>query len=336
MNKRIDFIDLAKGVCILLVVIGHCGCAISLPGTQNMRMPLYFILSGLFFKDYGGFKQFLFKKTNRILIPFLFFYLIGYVVFYIIYLFAPDVLKTEANGIFDVFTQRQYFNGPIWFLICLFWSNLFFCMISLSVKREWVRFIIVMSLGIVGIILGLKFIMLPCMLDVALTALPFFYFGYILKKTPLLYKNKYDKFNLIFAVLLFVVAYFMTIWSGFSYIGFHSNHIVGNVPAIFISSITSVMSILYLCKIIGRLPFLSYFGRYSIIPLCVHHLIYRPVKFVMMHFGMDNVLVLSVITVLLSWACIPLCIKYIPYFTAQKDLIKIAEANSNSDSLKNV
>lgn len=53
-TQRIDFIDLAKGVCIFLVVIGHCGVPIDIPGFEIVRMPLYFILSGLFFKEYGG------------------------------------------------------------------------------------------------------------------------------------------------------------------------------------------------------------------------------------------------------------------------------------------
>lgn len=336
MNKRIDFIDLAKGICILLVILAHCGVSMNYPGLQTIQMPLFFILSGFFLKDYGGFARFIIQKTNRLLLPFLFFYLTGYVVFYLLKYFAPSILKTDANGIMDVFTQRQYFNGPIWFLLCLFWTNVMFCAISLNVRKEWVRACIVLCLGLFGAFLGLKEVILPCMIDVALTAFPFFYFGYILKKTPLLYKNKNDKYNLLFALLLYSIAFAFSLWFDSPYIGFHANHIVGNIPVIYIISITSVMAILYLCKIVGRLPFLSYFGRYSIIPLCVHHLIYRPVKLVMMHFGMDNVLALSVITVLLSWACIPLCIKYIPYFTAQKDLIKIAQANHDSDSLKNV
>lgn len=53
-HKRIEFIDLAKGVCIIMVVMGHCGCPLEIPGWTIVRMPLYFILSGLFFKDYGG------------------------------------------------------------------------------------------------------------------------------------------------------------------------------------------------------------------------------------------------------------------------------------------
>ena len=70
---RIDFIDLAKGVCIVLIVLGHTGIAVDYPGLTLMRTPLYFALSGLFFKDYGGFMQFLVRKTNKILIPFLFY-----------------------------------------------------------------------------------------------------------------------------------------------------------------------------------------------------------------------------------------------------------------------
>lgn len=54
-NKRIDWIDLAKGLCICLVVLHHLSW--DLAGSTLMiqiRMPLYFILSGIFFKDYGG------------------------------------------------------------------------------------------------------------------------------------------------------------------------------------------------------------------------------------------------------------------------------------------
>ena len=57
-KKRIEFIDLAKGVCILMVVMGHCGFPIDIPVWEIVRMPLYFILSGLFFKDYVGWSSF--------------------------------------------------------------------------------------------------------------------------------------------------------------------------------------------------------------------------------------------------------------------------------------
>ena len=76
--KRIEYIDLAKGICILLVVLDHIsGYGYFSNGNYPMndifeqtRMPLYFILSGLFFKDYpGGIREFLLRKFNRIMCP---------------------------------------------------------------------------------------------------------------------------------------------------------------------------------------------------------------------------------------------------------------------------
>lgn len=54
MNKRIEYIDTARGIAILLVVLGHC-----LPSTTGVtnrvilcfHMPLFFFLSGMFAKN---------------------------------------------------------------------------------------------------------------------------------------------------------------------------------------------------------------------------------------------------------------------------------------------
>ena len=78
-ENRIAYIDLAKGFCIALVVFYHSKGVL---GVQylidiffvSFRLPLYFFLSGLFFKEYGSFQNFFIKKTNRLLIPFFFFY----------------------------------------------------------------------------------------------------------------------------------------------------------------------------------------------------------------------------------------------------------------------
>ena len=109
-QKRIEFIDLAKGVCMIALVLGHCGIRINLPGLEIVRMPLYFILSGLFFKDYGGGYNFFIRKTNKILIPFIFFYLLGCMAYYGIKFLAPQLLITSAGGILDVFNSLIKWN----------------------------------------------------------------------------------------------------------------------------------------------------------------------------------------------------------------------------------
>lgn len=320
MNKqRIEFVDLAKGVCILLVVFSHCGVGFPIPGEVMLRMPLYFILSGLFFKDYGGFIEFLVKKTNKILIPFVFFYLTAYLIFYLIKMIAPHLIISDAKGILDIFNNRQYFNGPIWFLLCLFFVNIYFCVISLNIKNEYIRGLIVLIIGFIGIELGENEVFLPFFMDVAMTALPYFYFGYLLKKTPLLYRNKYDRYNFMIALGCYAVTYLIIVVFENPHMSFHYNKMYGNVFINYLGSFSCVIAVLMLCKLVGKLPLVSYCGRYSIILLGLHHMIYRPLLFILNDVNGGRWIV-AVITIMLCVAMIPICVRFIPAFTAQKDL----------------
>ena len=79
-SDRVEFIDLAKGICILLVVFSHSAFDYGNrfdTAMTSFRMPLYFVLSGLFFKEYHGFGEFFVKKVNKLFIPFAFFYVLS-------------------------------------------------------------------------------------------------------------------------------------------------------------------------------------------------------------------------------------------------------------------
>lgn len=321
-SKRIEFIDLAKGVCIIMVVFGHSGYTLYTPGWTIVRIPLYFMLSGLFFKDYGGFYSFLIKKTNKILIPFLFFYLTSYLLFYLLKWYKPELLITDARGILDLFNNRQFFNGPIWFLLTLFWCNLFFCAITIHIKNDWLKLFFVCFLGFIGWFLGYHGIFLPLFFDVSLTAMPFFTFGYFLKKTQILYPNKYDNYNILFFFLLWGISILIERMMH-QRLSLHYNAIEG--WSTFLLSFISVLSVLFLCKAIKSIPFVTYVGHYSIILLCVHHMIYRPLKvlFAPYPYLSLNGFTVAFLTVLLSALCIPIFKRWIPWFVAQKDLIHI-------------
>lgn len=319
---RLKYIDLAKGVCITLVIIGHTGLSMTIPGLDAIRMPLYFILSGLFFKDYGGLRHLFKKKFNKILFPFLFFYLTAYVGFYVIEYLLPGFMKTGAHGITDVWTQRQYFNGPIWFLLALFWANIIFCIISLVIQNIYVQGVVVIVMGFCGASLGMSGQFVPLMFDSALTALPFFWFGYILKKTPFLYPNKYDKFNVVIAFAMYglvVLSYYII---GNQYIGFHNNNVVGNYFLILINSTIGVLAVILLCKSVKTLPFLTFFGRYSIIPLCTHHFVYRPLTLIISRETLLGEFSIALLTLLICAALIPVFKKFFPWAVAQEDIWK--------------
>lgn len=323
-KKRIEFIDLAKGICILLIIIGHSGVAVDYPGISAMRTPLYLTLSGLFFKDYGGFANLLIRKTNKILIPFLFFYIVSYLLFYLFNALFPGLIVSDARGITDVFTQIQYFNGPLWFLLAIFWDNLLFGAIHLNIRSEWMRAAAVILIGCCGLIFYDYSILLPCCIDAAFVCLPFFYFGYLLKRSDILVAGSYDRYNLLIALALFAIAYFIDTYAH-PVLFFHDREISGNMLAIVFLPLTSVVALLMLCKAVKRLPIISYFGRYSIIPLCIHHLIYRPIQLVVMQYvSMENggAYIVAAITIFVCLACIPIFVKYLPYVTAQKDILE--------------
>lgn len=324
-KKRIDFIDLAKGICIICIVLGHTGVHFQLIGISSYIMPAFFVLSGLFFKEYDNGKTFIIKKINGLLVPFLFFYFTAYMVFYALTFCAPHLLITHAEGITDLFSNRQYFNGPIWFLISLFWSNIYLYIINKCIKKDFLRITVIIVLGLCGWIMGQKGILAPMFMDVALTTLPFFAAGYYLKKTTLIYPNKYDKYSILMIIALWIPAFLFTEYS-YIRISFHYNIIEG--PLVYVASYIGAILIILICKKIKSLPFVTYCGRYSLVLLCVHHMIYRPLMVLMPKTGIEILSSnwsIAIITLLLSAACIPVCKRLIPWFVAQKDLIKLPQ-----------
>ena len=136
-QKRIEWIDLARGLGMLYIVSLHTGGVLSFPGSYVTFMMMFFILSGLLFNETKTIKELIVGRINKLLIPFLCYYLLGCVCYYVLQWVFPNYLDyaqgidsaVRAKGIFDVFTQRQYFDGPIWFILCLFWCEIYFLFI---------------------------------------------------------------------------------------------------------------------------------------------------------------------------------------------------------------
>lgn len=310
--KRIDFIDLAKGICMIVIVIGHCGVSVA----GNATIPLYVIISGMFFKENETPGTFFVKKINKILVPFLFFYLVGCLAYYGIKFIAPEYLVTRARGIGDLFTNRQFFNGPIWFIITLFWCNILLYAITRATKSHIARLAIILFIGAAGWYAGHCGMFAPAFIDAAMTSLPFFATGYYIKSGAI-FKGRKIVYAAAGVLLAALTAYLP------HRISLHYNIIEGIHS--YVAAFTIAFAVLFICLCIKRVPFVNYFGKYSLIPLCVHHLIYRPVAVVFRATNidfLDNCYAVAAVTMILSTLCIPLCLKYVPWFVAQKDIIK--------------
>ena len=169
-HRRIDFVDLTKGVCIILVVMAHIGGAFDQLDKHSMlscfRMPLYFFISGIFFKPYEGLYGFIIRKTNKLIIPFIFFYVSAFLLKYIVWKIAPETfhLPVSWRELLFVFHGHDLikFNPPIWFLLALFNCNILFYLIhDLRDKHLSLMFAATFLIGCTGFFLGKFPIELP-------------------------------------------------------------------------------------------------------------------------------------------------------------------------------
>lgn len=332
-KPRIQFIDLAKGICILLVILVHSNICSSwglpegdIPNFGALRMPLYFVLSGLFFRDYGTLWIFIEKKTNKILIPFIFWYIVSFTIIYLANKFLRNG-EVHFSRITDVFIGRDFINIALWFLLCLFWTNCIFAILKKIIPNRTIFAITILSIGFSGVFLSDNGIYLPFFLDSALTAMPFFYFGFILGRTPILYPNRFDRWNLPIGLTLVALSYALFLWVGDNQILYRDNIVKGNWAIAYVNSVLIVSGVLFICKAIGHLPVVSYIGRYSIIVLCIHWLILANLSEVIMIFmGIEIHPIFNLLcTILITTLLIPVCRMYLGAFTAQKDLLAFSK-----------
>lgn len=342
-KQRIDFIDLAKGFCILLVVFRHVSASmhVEIPCEDALtifRIPLYFFLSGLFFKEYNGFFNFVLRKTNKLLIPFTFFFLMTSIILLNIQIAmnVPYVNYYKENGFiginsFMTLYNERFYNMPIWFLLCLFYVNILFYILFIITKHIKHKIYVLCSvsfiLGLLGFVLGHKGINIPLYIDTAFTCIPFFCCGYVFRKyTNILYPNKYDRYIPLY--LLLSAVYVLLFCCKLDY--YNNMMMEASFFSTYTCGIVGTLFIIYLSKFLHKLPGISYFGRYSIIILCTHVIVMRLPIFIFKRIINDAWLqTISVFVTLmcLYFAIIPFMKSFFPYVIAQKDLIRVNEEN---------
>lgn len=335
-SKRIEFIDLAKGFCILLVVWGHSLGPLGpidtrfVCGTSLFRMPLYFFLSGLFFKMYEGFGGFVKRKVNKLMIPFLFWHIL-------FVCSVPFVSRTETFGMhlfWDyILPQGDTHNTALWFLNCLFFLNMLFfgavklsSVISQNKRTQGIVLAAVAVLcGTLGFLCSRQYVHLYLKFETLLTAFPYFYCGYFAgrHKEYLLPNPKIDRWLPLLALVFLAVPY--TLVTGKALFVDNDYHNL-NPFTFYVGGIMGVLGILVLAKMIKALPIVSYLGRYSIMILVTHVPLVWYTTFYLMRFGWAwwiTSLAGTVIVSLSYLAIIPLFKRFLPYVTAQKDVIPI-------------
>ena len=228
------------------------------------------------------------------------------------------------------FVYGKYPNSVIWFLLCLFWVNIMFYVISIIARKfkKTLAAIIILSMltGLIGVSLGAFHIRIPFFIDSAFTSLPFFIFGYLLfRYSPIVEPNKYDKWIPLILVVLLLLIYFFSPFYSLKYnqrVNYHS------FLSIYLCGFAGALCIVLLSKWIKRLSVFNYWGRYSIMILVSHGIVYQLVGYALKYSGLSVIwcFVINLVTTMgICSLLIPFFIRFMPHVTAQKDVIPVGE-----------
>jgi fucose 4-O-acetylase-like acetyltransferase len=266
LSIRDNSIDLAKGLGMFLVIWGHN----LLPGDYtgiliySFHMPLFFMLSGVFYKQDIDFMKLIKTKAKRLLIPFLFFSIFHYV-FYLIWTLLFNGIDTfDFYSILKIVPFKDAISIPLWFFISLFEIIIIYYLLSKYIKNSWLKMFVVFVLSISSYLfdqLNLPFFYNYFHLFSTLSMLLFYALGSeIFNK----YKQHMIFKNLVFNVMFLFMLLIVFIWSNTYFKGIDINGNIYNTTYFIyiIASISGIYLIWVLSNIINKLNFSAHFWSY--------------------------------------------------------------------------
>ena len=157
-SKRIAYLDVAKGIGILLVMLGHNYVKASLPGMEkfifSFHMPFFFLVSGMLFKPNYPLLVMFKRRFETLIRP----YLAAIILLYSVYFFYTDI---KIMTLFRRIVRSLYASGnyiewaQLWFLPHLFILNMFagvlFLLFYGHIKWLWLRLVFLAAMLWAGV-----------------------------------------------------------------------------------------------------------------------------------------------------------------------------------------
>ncbi len=287
MSGRIKWCDIAKGITILFVIVGHTLSDDNVIESVlrgmifSFHMPLFFILSAFTYKWADDYKSLIVKVKKsciHLLVPYLL--IVSFQIIHeslvvpqsdrdlyyfrgIIYsLVFSSGTKTLSSGIVvDAI-------GAAWFLIALLIARTIYNIILIQMGEQRTSLICVIF-SLLGISVGT----LPLSLDIALAVLPFIYLGHRMAKTEYWNENKDIRYFLISFVL----------WGATLYLTFPEALVKSYLeladrryplfPVCFICAFAGAVFVFEVSRLLEKIKLVSFFefiGRNSLYLYMVH------------------------------------------------------------------
>lgn len=291
-DTKITYINIAKALGIILVVIGH-----SISPVNRLiylfHMPLFFFISGYLYRDSYSLEpiELGIKRLKSLYFPYIkyqLFFLVLHNIFFELNIYNKEINKIKPYSMKELlihihniltFHGSELMGAALWFLPALFMVNVLFCLYNYGIKRLGIESenktqIILATMVFLSFVLGLLRTKagIPQFLNnnIALVAVSIFYGGYLFKR----YESKIP-FKIIYACIAFIVL--IILWRYFKATVAMNKNNYSN-PALFtIGWIFGVYVIMYISKLLDKRKnlLLNYIGSNTMIIMSFHFLAFK-------------------------------------------------------------
>ena len=255
---RVHDIDVAKGIGIILIIGLHTG--FHQPWLVQFEMPLFFLLSGIFFSAKSSFFDFIIKRINTLLIPYLFFETPAALYNFAFFLTHSNITIEEA------FLQSSI-PTTTWFLLALFEGQILAYFILRSCKKTVYRILCAVIIIYAGYLWHIINIPNYAYIGSACSLTGYLISGSIFK--TFLLKSFKSSTNALLGLagltFCFICYYLHPIEV------FYRDNIIGqNFFYAVTSALSGALGVLFIAKLITHNKILEYYGRNSLIILGSH------------------------------------------------------------------
>ena len=297
---RLHWIDTLKGIAITLVVFAHHSLPVTLDTyIYSFHMPLFFFISGYLF-DFGKYAEsasnFVKRRFKSLIVPYFFFALLACLFYFLlekILNFGYLKISTLYDIIYIIVCapgDRELINPPLWFLPCLFVTELFFYGLAKKYYEEPRKLVLwLIATGVIGYLYAIYTdIRLPWNAEVALTAVVFYGVGNLFRKFTEsevefesdVFLDIDSRFRKMFSraekffpgVFLLLNLLYLRYLMEFPTAGKINLNAMeyGNFFSYYLLAFSGIFTFVYLFKKIGSSNILEYYGRNSLIVLALH------------------------------------------------------------------
>ena len=271
-TKRIEWVDVAKGIGILLVVHGHSrGPGFLLP--NFFHMPMFFLISGLLYKSDGSLKEYIVKKRNSLYIPYIFWNLLGAVIWGIAQGTSIRGLCKQGIKILLTLSRGQFF-GATWFLGALFLVSVFYKILDVFFENCKHKRLYRNMICLVLVLIGFSWT-LPFMLSRTLILCGFYAMGVWIKEQKWNLDISHEHLKSIAALGVFLLI-------ALNHTASMGNNEYSSKGLFVIAALCGSYVVFYLSQIIQKYTgtlktILVYFGKNSIDILIWHFVVFNVV-----------------------------------------------------------